>query len=100
MYMYEYIKRFIDALPLEFLSSSACSWTSRWRSYSGQDTTASTRVNKLACTRLASTTLINSLYKNNQKLLKEKSALDKFEIFNNHLDKKRPRTFKIYGLEI
>ena len=25
---------------------------------------------------------------------------DEFEIFNDHLDQKRPRTFKIYGLEI
>ena len=25
---------------------------------------------------------------------------DEFEIFNDHLDQKRPITFKIYGLEI
>ena len=25
---------------------------------------------------------------------------DKFEIFNNHLDQKMPRTFKVYGFEI
>ena len=25
---------------------------------------------------------------------------DEFEILNDHLDQKRPRTFKIYGLEI
>jgi len=39
---------------------------------------------------------------NNLKVIRDLVIIvpDKFEIFNDHLDQKRPRTFKIYGLEI
>ena len=39
---------------------------------------------------------------NNLKVIRELviTQSDEFEIFNDHLDQKRPRTFKIYGLEI
>ena len=39
---------------------------------------------------------------NNLKVIRDLviTVPDKFEIFNDHLDQKRPRTFKIYGLEI
>ena len=39
---------------------------------------------------------------NNLKVIRDLviTQSDEFEIFNDHLDQKRPRTFKIYGLEI